>query len=98
MSRSEVILDNPSHIVLIAVPMILQTFLIFFMAYLACKILKLPRKIATPAGMIGASNFFELAVAAAVALFGTTSPEAFAATVGALTEVPVILTLAKIAK
>ena len=97
MGQSEVILENPLHIALIAVPMILQTFLIFFIAYLACKILKLPHDIAAPAGMIGASNFFELAVAVAVALFGTTSPAALATTVGVLTEVPVMLTLVKIA-
>ena len=96
MGQSEVILENPLHIVLIAVPMILQTFLIFFIAYLACKIVKLPHKIAAPAGMIGASNFFELAVAVAVALFGTTSSAALATTVGVLTEVPVMLTLVKI--
>ena len=97
MGQSEVILENPLHIVLIAVPLILQTFLIFFIAYGACKLLKLPHSIAAPAGMIGASNFFELAVAVAVALFGTTSPAALATTVGVLTEVPVMLTLVKIA-
>ena len=75
----------------------IQTFLIFFIAYLACKLLKLPHNIAAPAGMIGASNFFELAVAVAVALFGATSPAALATTVGVLTEVPVMLTLVKIA-
>ena len=69
--QGNVILENPLHIVLIAVPLILQTFLIFAIAYGACKLLKLPHKIAAPAGMIGASNFFELAVAVAVALFGT---------------------------
>ena len=97
MGQSEVILKNPLHIVLIAVPLIIQTFLVFFIAYLACKGLKLPHDIAAPAGMIGASNFFELAVAVAVALFGTTSPAALATTVGVLTEVPVMLTLVKIA-
>ena len=97
MGQSEVILKNPLHIVLIAVPLTLQTFLIFFIAYVACKLLKLPHDIAAPAGMIGASNFFELAVAVAVALFGTTSPAALATTVGVLTEVPVMLTLVKIA-
>lgn len=97
MGQSEVILENPLHIVLIAVPLILQTFLIFLIAYGACKLLKLPHDIAAPAGMIGASNFFELAVAVAVALFGTTSPAALATTVGVLTEVPVMLTLVKIA-
>lgn len=97
MGQSTVILENPLHIVLIAVPLILQTFLIFFIAYIACKLLKLPHDISAPAGMIGASNFFELAVAVAVALFGTTSPVALATTVGVLTEVPVMLTLVKIA-
>jgi ACR3 family arsenite transporter len=97
MGQSEVILNNPLHIVLIAIPLILQTFLIFFLAYGACKLLNLPQSIAAPAGMIGASNFFELAVAVAVALFGTTSPAALATTVGVLTEVPVMLTLVKIA-
>ena len=97
MGQSEVILENPLHIVLIAMPLILQTFLVFFIAYGACKLLKLPHSIAAPAGMIGASNFFELAVAVAVALFGTTSPAALATTVGVLTEVPVMLTLVKIA-
>lgn len=95
--QGNVILENPLHIVLIAVPMILQTFLIFAIAYAACKLLKLPHKIAAPAGMIGASNFFELAVAVAVALFGTTSPAALATTVGVLTEVPVMLFLVKVA-
>ena len=76
--QGQVILDNPLHIVLIAVPLILQTFLIFGIAYGACWLLKLPHRIAAPAGMIGASNFFELAVAVAVALFGTTSPAALA--------------------
>lgn len=96
-SQAEVILSNPLHIVLIAVPLIIQTFLIFFIAYGACNLLKLPHDIAAPAGMIGASNFFELAVAVAIALFGTTSPAALATTVGVLTEVPVMLTLVKIA-
>ena len=96
-SQAEVILSNPIHIVLIAVPLILQTFLIFFVAYGTAKLVKLPFDIAAPAGMIGASNFFELAVAVAIALFGTTSPAALATTVGVLTEVPVMLTLVKIA-
>lgn len=95
--QGQVILDNPLHIVLIAVPLILQTFLIFFIAYLASKGLKLPHDIAAPAGMIGASNFFELAVAVAIALFGTKSPVALTTTVGVLVEVPVMLMLVKIA-
>ena len=95
--QGQVILENPLHILLIAIPLVLQTLLIFAIAYTACWLLKLPYRIAAPAGMIGASNFFELAVAVAVALFGTTSPAALATTVGVLTEVPVMLFLVKIA-
>ena len=95
--QGNTILQNPLHIILIAVPLILQTLLIFAIAYIACKFLKLPYNIAAPAGMIGASNFFELAVAVAVALFGTSSPAALATTVGVLTEVPVMLFLVRIA-
>ncbi|MPM33135.1 Arsenical-resistance protein Acr3 [bioreactor metagenome] len=95
--QGDVILNNPLHIVLIAVPLVIQTFLIFFIAYLAAKALKLPHDIAAPAGMIGASNFFELAVAVAIALFGTKSPVALATIVGVLVEVPVMLMLVKIA-
>lgn len=95
--QGNTILGKPLHNVLIAVPLILQTFLIFAIAYIACRVLKLPYKIAAPAGMIGASNFFELAAAVAIALFGTTSPAALATTVGVLTEVPVMLFLVKIA-
>ena len=95
--QGNVILENPLHIVLIAIPLILQTFLIFFVAYLACRLLKLPHNIAAPAGMIGASNFFELAVAVAIAIFGTTSPVALATIVGVLVEVPVMLILVRIA-
>ncbi|MEK4254419.1 ACR3 family arsenite efflux transporter [Ureibacillus sp. FSL K6-2830] len=95
--QGDVILNNPLHIVLIAIPLIIQTFLIFFIAYLASKVIKLPHEIAAPASMIGASNFFELAVAVAIALFGTQSPAALATIVGVLTEVPVMLILVKIA-
>lgn len=95
--QGNVILENPLHIVLIAVPLIIQTFLVFFIAYLASKALKLPHNIAAPAAMIGASNFFELAVAVAIALFGAQSPVALATIVGVLTEVPVMLILVKIA-
>jgi len=95
--QGNVILENPLHIVLIAVPLIIQTFSIFFIAYIASKILKLSHDIAAPAGMIGASNFFELAVAVAIALFGTQSPVALATIVGVLVEVPVMLILVKIA-
>ena len=97
MFQSEVILKNPIHIIWIAIPLIIQTFLIFRIAYVACYLLKLPHNIVAPAGMIGASNFFELAVAVAIALFGTTSEAALATTVGVLTEVPVMLMLVRIA-
>ncbi len=95
--QGSVILENPLHILLIAVPLVLQTFIIFAVAYIACKLLRLSHDIAAPAGMIGASNFFELAVAVAVALFGTSSPAALATTVGVLTEVPVMLLLCRTA-
>ncbi|NCA91725.1 ACR3 family arsenite efflux transporter [bacterium] len=95
--QGDIIINNPLHIILIAIPLTIQTFFIFFIFYLPCRWLKLTHDIAAPAGMIGASNFFELAVAVAIALFGTTSPAALATTVGVLTEVPVMLILVKIA-
>jgi len=95
--QGETILNAPFHILLIAVPLTLQTFLIFFIAYFSAKVLKLPHDIAAPAGMIGASNFFELSVAVAIALFGTSSPAVLATVVGVLTEVPIMLMLVKIA-
>ena len=95
--QGHVILENPLHIALIAVPLIIQTFLIFFIAYGSSKMLKLPHCVAAPAGMIGASNFFELSVAVAIALFGPTSAVALATIVGVLVEVPVMLTLVNIA-
>ena len=95
--QGETILNNPLHIVLIAVPLILQTILIFFVAYGWAKWWKLPHYIAAPAGMIGASNFFELAVAVAISLFGLQSGAALATVVGVLVEVPVMLMLVKIA-
>lgn len=91
--QGNVILDNPLHIGLIAVPLVIQTALIFFIAYLGAKALKLPHNVAAPAGMIGASNFFELSVAVAIAVFGATSPVALATIVGVLVEVPVMLAL-----
>jgi len=75
----------------------IQTFLIFSIAYFASKLLKLPYNVAAPAGMIGASNFFELSVAVAISLFGPQSPVALATIVGVLVKVPVMLTLVKIA-
>ena len=91
--QGTMILENPLHIGLIAVPLIIQTVFIFFIAYLGAKALKLPHNVAAPAGMIGASNFFELAVAVAIAIFGTTSPVALVTIVGVLVEVPVMLAL-----
>ena len=95
--QGEIILKNPLHILLIAIPLTLQTYLIFFIAYLAAKKLKLSHDIAAPAGMIGASNFFELSVAVAISLFGASSPVVLATIVGVLVEVPVMLSLVKIA-
>ena len=95
--QGDVIINNPLHIILIAIPLTIQTFLIFFIAYFASKKLKLYHCIAAPAGMIGASNFFELSVAVAISLFGPKSPAALATIVGVLTEVPVMLILVKIA-
>ena len=95
--QGEVILNNPLHIVLIAVPLIIQTLLIFAIAYSASRWVKLPHQVAAPAGMIGASNFFELAVAVAITLFGAGSPAALATIVGVLVEVPVMLGLVKFA-
>ena len=95
--QTDVILENPLHILLIAIPLTVQTIFIFAVTYVGSKVLKLPYEIAAPASMIGASNFFELAVAVAIALFGTTSPAALATTVSVLTEVPIMLLLVKFA-
>lgn len=95
--QGEVILNNPLHIVLIAVPLIIQTFLIFFIAYGWAKAWRVPHAVAAPGAMIGASNFFELAVAAAIALFGLQSGAALATVVGVLVEVPLMLALVRIA-
>ncbi len=95
--QGDIILNNPLHILLIAVPLTIQTFFIFTIAYVGAKLLKLPHNIAAPAGMIGASNFFELSVAVAISLFGLQSGAALATVVGVLVEVPVMLALVKIA-
>jgi len=95
--QGQTIVDNPLNIVLIAIPLIIQTFLVFFVAYLWAKAWKLPHDIAAPAGMIGASNFFELAVAVAISVFRLSSGATIATVVGVLVEVPVMLTLVKIA-
>jgi ACR3 family arsenite transporter len=91
--QAETILASPLAIVLIAIPLLIQTYGIFAIAYAAAKAMKLPHNIAAPACMIGTSNFFELAVAVAISLFGLQSGAALATVVGVLVEVPVMLTL-----
>jgi len=91
--QAKTILTQPGTIVLIAIPLILQSYGIFAIAYASAKGLKLPHNVAAPACMIGTSNFFELAVAVAISLFGMTSGAALATVVGVLVEVPVMLTL-----
>ncbi len=95
--QGEVILNNPLHIALIAVPLVVQTLLIFLLAYGWARAWRVPHSVAAPGAMIGASNFFELAVAAAIALFGLQSGAALATVVGVLVEVPVMLALVRIA-
>ena len=91
--QAETILAQPQDIVLIAIPLLIQTYGIFAIAYFAAKHLKLPHHVAAPACMIGTSNFFELAVAVAISLFGLHSGAALATVVGVLVEVPVMLSL-----
>ena len=91
--QAEIILEKPEIIALIAVPLIVQTYGIFAMACSAAKFIKLDHNIAAPACLIGTSNFFELAVAVAISLFGLHSGAALATVVGVLVEVPVMLTL-----
>lgn len=91
--QGQVIVAKPLVIVLIAVPIILQSYGIFAIAYAAAFALKVPHRIAAPCALIGTSNFFELAVAVAISLFGLNSGAALATVVGVLVEVPVMLTL-----
>lgn len=91
--QAEKILDKPLDIGLIAIPLLIQTYGIFIIAYAAAKFMKLPHNVAAPACMIGTSNFFELAVAVAISLFGLHSGAALATVVGVLVEVPVMLSL-----
>jgi ACR3 family arsenite transporter len=91
------ITDNPLIILLVAIPLIIQTYFIFFITWFGGRWLKLPHAICSPAAMIGASNFFELAVAVAIALFGLQSPAALVTVVGVLVEVPVMLSLVALA-
>ena len=95
--QGETILRNPFNILLITIPLIIQTFLIFFIAYKWAEKWRLPHDIAAPASLIGASNFFELSVAVAIVLFGLNSGATLATVVGVLVEVPVMLTLVKYA-
>lgn len=91
--QGEVILNRPFIILLIAVPILIQSYAIFAIAYGAAFALKVPHRIAAPCAMIGTSNFFELAVAVAISLFGLNSGAALATVVGVLVEVPVMLSL-----
>lgn len=95
--QGRTIVEQPLDILLIAVPLVIQTFLIFGIAYLWGKAWRLPHDIAAPGALIGASNFFELAVAVAISVFGLKSPAALATIVGVLVEVPVMLALVRIA-
>ncbi len=94
--QGETIINNPLHILLIAIPLTLQTYFIFFATWFLGKRMQLPHCILSPGAMIGASNFFELAVAVAIALFGLNSGAALATVVGVLIEVPVMLSLVKL--
>ncbi|TCK98996.1 ACR3 family arsenite transporter [Shimia isoporae] len=91
--QAQVILGQPLNILLIAVPLLIQTYGIFFIAYGAARLWKVPFEVAAPCALIGTSNFFELAVAVAISLFGLGSGAALATVVGVLVEVPVMLSL-----
>ncbi|PAT02721.1 arsenical-resistance protein [Candidatus Izimaplasma bacterium ZiA1] len=95
--QGSAIINNPFNILLISVPLIIQTFLIFFITYFIARRIRLKHEIASPSGMIGASNFFELSVAVAISIFGPTSPVTLVTIVGVLVEVPVMLSLVKFA-
>lgn len=95
--QGQTIIENLTHIALIAVPLVIQTFVIFWIAYLWARAWKVEHCVAAPAGMIGASNFFELSVAVAVSVFGLSSGATLATVVGVLVEVPVMLMLVRIA-
>ncbi len=95
--QGNTILEKPIIILLVAIPLSIQTYLIFFLTWFGGRALKLSHAICSPASMIGASNFFELAVAVAIALFGLESPAAMVTVVGVLVEVPVMLSLVALA-
>jgi ACR3 family arsenite transporter len=94
--KGEVIVDNPSHIAMIAVPLFIQTVLIFIMGYMSARAMRFNYEDAAPAAMIGASNHFEVAIATSTVLFGLSSGAALATVVGVLIEVPVMLMLVRI--
>jgi len=96
--QGDKIVNYPVHILLIAIPLIIQTYLIFFVGYFGAKKLRINYPEAAPAAFIGASNFFELSVAVALILFGMQSGATLATVVGVLVEVPVMLHLVKIMK
>jgi ACR3 family arsenite transporter len=96
--KGELIVNNPLHILLIAVPLFLQTNFIFLISYVAALKLKLSYEDAAPAALIGASNHFEVAIATAVMLFGLNSGAALATVVGVLIEVPAMLMLVEVCK
>ena len=91
--QAETIVDEPARVAMIAVPLLIQSYGIFAIAYGAARLIKLPFDVAAPAAMIGTSNFFELAVAVAISLYGLGSGAALATVVGVLIEVPVMLSL-----
>jgi len=91
--QAETIVEQPGRVVLIAIPLLIQSYGIFALAYGLARLLELPFNVAAPAAMIGTSNFFELAVAVAISLFGLASGAALATVVGVLIEVPVMLSL-----
>src|SRR5699024_10764671 len=91
--QAETILAKPQAIMLIAIPLLIQTYGVFIVTFVAARWLRLPHNVAGPACLIGTSNFFELAVAVAISLFGLSSGAALATVVGVLVEVPVMLSL-----
>ena len=95
--QGDKIVDTPMDILLIAVPLTIQTYFIFFLTWFIGRYLKLQHSICAPSAMIGASNFFELAVAVAISLFGLNSGASLATVVGVLIEVPVMLSLVALA-
>tara|TARA_B100000530_G_scaffold295301_1_gene213599 strand:- start:274 stop:1293 length:1020 start_codon:yes stop_codon:yes gene_type:complete len=95
--QGEIILENPLLIILIAIPLLVQSYGIFFIAYFTAWLLKVPHRIAAPCAMIGTSNFFELAVAVAISIFGLNSGATLTTVVGVLVEVPVMLSLVALA-